>query len=318
MCGIAGKISFGRRSNFQINKKKIFEIMKNRGPDNQGHIEKIEKNYKISLFSSRLKIINLNDTTNMPFKFKNLTIIFNGEIYNFIEIKKFLETKNYSFKFNSDTEVLVKAYHYWGKDCVNYFEGMWAFAILDSYKNQIFLSRDPFGEKPLYYSFNGSNFLFGSEIKYLLFLDDTNSMKEINYSYLKNYITYGYKILNKSNKTYYKNIIKLESGTNLVVKLNSKEFIKKKYFKFNINKKNSNNSEKEIVNNIENLLTNSLKIRLRSDVPITFCLSGGVDSGALVSLAKKNKILVHYLEQNGYKDLLSGRMSRKVKNTGVS
>lgn len=287
MCGIAGCYYFKSLKNNHLNIKEILSKMKNRGPDHQGYFKSTKNKYLINFFSSRLSIIDLKKSSNMPFKYKNLTLVYNGEIYNYIELRNYLKSKKYTFQTNSDTEVLIKSFDYWGKDCVNHFEGMWAFSIFDSQKDQLFLSRDPFGEKPLYYYLDDSNFIFGSEIKFIFALKKDESLKKINSKYIQNYLGYGYKILNKSSETFFNKIKKFEPGTNLIINLNSNSYKKEKYFnikkEFTVKKTN----EKDKVNKVIELLEQSLKLRLRSDVPIAFCLSGGIDSGSLVSLAKK-------------------------------
>ena len=152
MCGIAGFVIRNKEILNNFNLKTMYSIMKNRGPDNQGSITYNKKNYYLSLISSRLAILDLDKRSNQPFKIDNLVLIFNGEIYNYIELRNFLKKKNIKFKTTSDTEVVLRAYQFWGKECVKFFEGMWSMAIKDTSKNILFLSRDPFGEKPLYYS----------------------------------------------------------------------------------------------------------------------------------------------------------------------
>ena len=138
MCGIAGFIIRNKEILNDFNIKNIYSIMKSRGPDFQGSLIENKKNYKMSLIASRLAILDLDKRSNQPFRIENLTLIFNGEIYNYIELRNFLKEKNFKFKTNSDTEVLIKSYQYWGKECVNHFEGMWSFAILDKKKKYYF------------------------------------------------------------------------------------------------------------------------------------------------------------------------------------
>jgi len=291
MCGIAGFIIRNKEILNDFNIKNIYSIMKSRGPDFQGSLIENKKNYKMSLIASRLAILDLDKRSNQPFRIENLTLIFNGEIYNYIELRNFLKEKNFKFKTNSDTEVLIKSYQYWGKECVNHFEGMWSFAILDKKKNIIFLSRDPFGEKPLYYYHDSKNFIFGSEIKYIFNLDKRSQLKEVNTSYLNDYLGLGYKSLNKKNETYFKKIVKFPQGNNLTVSLKNNKIKFEKYFDPKILTKKENYlsklKEEDHVENVKNLLEESIKKRLRSDVPLAFCLSGGVDSGSLVSIATK-------------------------------
>ena len=169
MCGIAGYITKKKYLNFSFKTttNKLKNLMERRGPDQQGSFEHNFNDKSVNLFSSRLSIIDLDKRSNQPFKTNNTIIIFNGEIYNFLEIKSFLKSKKIKFFTNSDTEVLIKSYEYWGEECVNQFDGMWSFCIYDYKKRKIFISRDNFGEKPLFYFFDGNNLIFGSEIKYI-------------------------------------------------------------------------------------------------------------------------------------------------------
>jgi asparagine synthase (glutamine-hydrolysing) len=290
MCGISGLITIDNKFNFSYSNDaaQLKNLMKNRGPDNQGSIKIRNKDAILYFFSSRLKIIDLKNDSNQPFVFDDLVLIFNGEIYNYIEIKDFLKTKGISFSTNSDTEVLIKAYKFWGEDCVRHFDGMWSFAIYDKKKNTVFLSRDNFGEKPLYYYKDSKNFIFGSEIKYILFLSKYN-LDVKNFEKISTTIACGYKSIFKDKNTFYKNINYLEPGCNIVITFNSDLTVSnKKYFKVSelLRKKISQDVNTNICD-IRNLIINSLKIRLRSDVPISFCLSGGLDSASLVSIASK-------------------------------
>ena len=166
MCGISGYIS--KKSLVNSNAiEKTLNLMKRRGPDHRNYYKNIYQNKEVALLHSRLNIIDLKARSNQPFQDGNYILIFNGEIYNYIELKKDLIKKNYKFKTNSDTEVLIKSYIEYGEKCVDHFIGMWTFAIWDNKKKTLFLSRDPFGEKPLYYYLSSEGFFFGSEIKFI-------------------------------------------------------------------------------------------------------------------------------------------------------
>ena len=157
MCGISGYLSYSDKVS-EGSVKNTLNLMRRRGPDNQSCFKEKKNNIEIGLLHSRLNIIDLNKRSNQPFYFKDLVLIFNGEIYNYIELREQLIKKNHKFKTESDTEVLLKSYVEWGEDCVNFFVGMWAFAIWDNKNKKLFLSRDNFGEKPLYYSLNKNGF----------------------------------------------------------------------------------------------------------------------------------------------------------------
>jgi asparagine synthase (glutamine-hydrolysing) len=203
MCGIAGYITKKKYINFtfEVASKKLKELMKNRGPDQQGSFCHTLNNYIINLFSSRLSIIDLDTRSNQPFKTNDTVLIFNGEIYNYVELKKELQKKNVHFKTNSDTEVLIKAYECWGEECVNHIDGMWSFCIYDYKNNKIFLSRDNFGEKPLYYFLNPSSFYFSSQISIVKkFLKNIS----LDFKSVATYLTVGYTV---DKKTMFKNIL---------------------------------------------------------------------------------------------------------------
>ncbi len=282
MCGIAGYI--GKN---QIDRKKIDILsrsMKNRGPDNFSYFHKVcNDNSNIYLFHSRLSIIDLEERSNQPFKIGNFVLIFNGEIYNYLELRNNLISEGYIFKTNSDTEVLLQYYIKYGKDCVQYFEGMWTFAILNTETNDIFLSRDRFGEKPLYIYEDNNGFYFFSETKYLKSI--LKNKIEINPLQIGNYLNNGYKSLNKKNQTFYKNILKIESGSNILI--NYKKELKKETFFNPKYQPNNKLSLQDCIEQVRALLIDSMKLRIRSDVPLAFCLSGGIDSSSLVSIASK-------------------------------
>ena len=280
MCGIAGYIG---SKNIGINNiRNTLNSMINRGPDNQSWL-KIEKdNFNVFLLHSRLSIIDLDKRSNQPFKHEKYIIVFNGEIYNFIEIRKNLSNLGYQFLTNSDTEVLLMAYLEYGENCVDYFNGMWSFAIWDGFKEKLFLSRDRFGEKPLYYFQDSGGVYFGSEVK---FIQNLISKKlSINYNYLNRYLIYGYKYLYKSNETFFERLARLDSATSMIIsKDNQKKY---KYWKPEI-EQDLNMNYGDALEGAKHYLFESVKLRLRSDVPLAFCLSGGVDSSSLASIAKK-------------------------------
>lgn len=281
MCGIAGCIISKDLDEEKI--RKMYSIMSNRGPDFQSHVKFESDNKIIYLFHSRLKILDLNARSNQPFQKKQFTLIFNGEIYNYIELKKILEDKGHKFYTSSDTEVLITAYIEYGSELEKYLEGMWAFAIWDNKLKKLFLSRDRFSEKPLYY-FNDRNFYFGSEIKYIKeFIPNDLT---VNYETIKKNIIYGYKSIYKKYESYYNNILQLQGSHILNIDLNNRIEIKK-YWAPSINEKKTKFSNDELKEYVYDLLKKSLKIRLRSDTSLAFMLSGGVDSSSLVYIASK-------------------------------
>ena len=289
MCGVAGLITKDKNiPSFNYQKKKMKNLMFSRGPNQQGSFNEILSKSEIRLFSSRLSIIDTEDRSNQPYYFENLILIFNGEIYNYKEIRIMLQKKGYSFFTNSDTEVLIKSYHFWGEDCVKFFDGMWAFAIYDRRKKDLFLSRDNFGEKPLYYYYSNKNFIFGSEIKYLQNLTDDKNILSISQEKINSYLFQGYKSLIKDDVSFFKNIYSIEPGCNFNFKLKNFNFKKTNYLKREqLLKSKIPKDVNENIYDVKKLINESLRLRLRSDVPVAFCLSGGIDSASLVSLASK-------------------------------
>ena len=284
MCGIAGII---KKKNYDFDKFKIFKIMDTRGPDSKGHYKKQNKNYSINLFHSRLSIIDFKDRSNQPFSYKNLILIYNGEIYNFREIKGKLEKIGHKFKTKSDTEVLIKSYYEWGDECFKLFDGMWAVCIYDIKKNEIILSRDIFGEKPLYIFRNAETLVFGSEIKYLHCLEDNPAIKKINKQHINDYLKLGYKFLFKKNETYFQNVFKIDPGTTNHFCLKNFKLKKKRQIiskKFN---RNIEISREDAVKKIRELIIKSIESRLISDRPLGFYLSGGIDTGTITSVSSK-------------------------------
>ena len=280
MCGISG--FFGNK---KLDRSKLISTlnqMKFRGPDHQSYKHYNVANKKLYLLHSRLSIIDLEPRSNQPFEIDGFVLVFNGEIYNYLDIKKNLIKKGLKFKTESDTEVLLKSYITYGTKCVEYFEGMWSFAIFDKKKNLLFVSRDRFGEKPLFYLIKNNNFYFGSEIKFIKSLLSENLI--VNHSKLRNFLNYGYKFLKKDNDLFFKDIQELKPGCNII--FSSNNFKIEKYWKPKI-KIDKKLSKTEIIENSKILLIDAVKKTTRSDVPIAFTLSGGVDSASLVSIASK-------------------------------
>ena len=282
MCGISGFIGNKDISDKSI--KKTLGLMKNRGPDfSRSHKFFYKKdNLRVNLLHSRLSIIDLDKRSNQPFTVGQLTIIFNGEIYNYLEIKKKLLLKGIKFTTKSDTEVLLQSYKVFGIDFLKKIEGMWSFAIWDDEKKKLILSKDRFSEKPLYTFQNSDGIYFGSEIKYLRGL--SNEKFQINEGHLVRYLIQGYKSLYKFNSTYFKDVINFPGASYSIV--NKNLILKyKNYWKLNYRPKKM--SFNNAVKTSKKIILEKFKQKFRSDVPMAFCLSGGVDSNTIVSVAKK-------------------------------
>jgi asparagine synthase (glutamine-hydrolysing) len=279
MCGIAGYIGKSALSQDRI--EKTLGLMHNRGPDHRDycHLE----NKRISLLHSRLSILDLDERSHQPFKIDNCTLIFNGEIYNYLEIRKKLEAQGISFTTTSDTEVLLRTYLYYGTKCVDHFEGMWAFAIYDGGKKRLFLSRDRFGEKPLYYMHHGNGIYFASETRYLKAL--AQHSPSININRLLRQFIQGYRSIYKEDDTYFEGISELKHAQSAIIDLDL-NIDKFDHWKPRI-KIDETMSIKDAINGTKQHLLESIRLRLRADVPLAACLSGGIDSASIVSIATK-------------------------------
>ena len=283
MCGIAGFFCKNQVSESWIDS--TLKLMKNRGPDNQESKTFRTKsgNKYIGLLHSRLSIIDLDSRSNQPFTIGSLTIVYNGEIYNYLELRKTLLDQNIELVTSSDTEVLIHYYRLYGKNCVNHFEGMWAFAIYDQTSEELFLSRDRFAEKPLYFHKNAEGFYFGSEVKFLQSL--VGHTFSVNHRHLMRHIAHGYKALYKSDDTYFCGVDELKYAQNLCV---NQKRVEEPYRYWNPNCEiDPTMSLQDAIEGTRSKLLESVRLRLRADVPLAFCLSGGVDSAAIVSIAAK-------------------------------
>ena len=279
MCGIAGYI--GGKKISSLKKNNLFKLMHNRGPDSNGHKVIANKKNSIYFFFTRLAIIAPQKNANQPYTYKDKTLIFNGEVYNYIEIKSELKKFGYKFKTDSDTEVLIKALDKWGINCLKKLEGMWSFFYHDNTKKISYLCRDRFGEKPLFFFRESNELYFGSEIKFIRCLLDKKL--KIDFHKIENFLKFGYKYIHKNDKSYFKNVRSVPSGSYLKITNNNIEEFK--YWK--IKSKIIDIDEKKYFQELKDKLLNSIQLRLRSDFPIAFHLSGGIDSNSLAFITKK-------------------------------
>ena len=279
MCGISGIINKNNCRVIQNDIQEMNDLIVHRGPDDEGYY--FGNNFAFG--HRRLSIIDLSSDGHQPMHYLDkYTITYNGEVYNYLEIKKELLKYGYQFDSNTDTEVILASYDKWGEECVNKFNGMWAFAIFDKEKNTIFCSRDRFGIKPFYYTEVDGKFLFASEIKQLLRFYNINY---VNKTILGDYLLYG--LEEHTNETFFKNIYKLGASCNLIYDLKVHKYKIDKYFKVELNKKLESLSENESIECIKNRLYGSISLRLRSDVKVGTCLSGGLDSSSIAAIASK-------------------------------
>ena len=274
MCGIVGFI--GKCDNNKQVIEKMSKKIAHRGPDGEGFF--IDND--VALAHRRLSIIDLN-TGKQPMynEDESIVVIYNGEIYNYIELKDELK-KDHEFKTKSDTEVLVHGYETWGSDLPKHLRGMFAFAIYDKKKNELFLARDNFGIKPLYYCTMNNTFMFASEIK--AFLEHPDFKKELNEEVLRTYLSFSF---TPTEETFFKGVYRLDAGCSLTIK-NGNIKIDRYYKKeFKENKKDFD----EVVNDIDNVMRDSVEKHLLSDVEVGSFLSSGIDSSYLVALARPDK-----------------------------
>jgi len=270
MCAING---------FNFNNKELLlkmnETTQHRGPDGTGHFI----NDNISLGHNRLSIIDLSEQASQPMKSAegNLIITYNGEIYNFKKIKEQLKDK-YSFKSDSDTEVILAAYQEWGGKCVEYFEGIFALAIWDEKNKELFLARDHIGVKPLYYFWDGNKFIFSSEIKAILEHDVSRILDKDAFNlYLRVLYVPG-------PKTMFKDISKLMPAHRATLKNN--QFVIERYWEES-NEKPVEKSKKELARELKNEICQATKKQLISDRPLGIYLSGGFDSTSILNCVTK-------------------------------
>lgn len=276
MCGIAGYYNFKGdvdRERFE----NMVDIIEHRGPDDRGTFFRSG----LALGHRRLSIIDLSKDGHQPFFYKERYVtVYNGEIYNYKELRVELEKMGYQFHTKTDTEVLTAAFDCWGKECVHRFNGMWAFAILDQEKEELYCSRDRFGIKPFYYYMDSTQFIFGSEIKQILCMLDENPT--VNQTRLLEFLVCGDQ--DYTAETMFKDIMQLRGGHEITLNLKNNEIRFNQYY--DLGKKNiQHDSYKEDCHKFRKAFENSIKLRMRADVPVGYCLSGGLDSSSIVSMA---------------------------------
>jgi len=282
MCGIAGILNFKGGVVTPAEIKKLTDVIAHRGPDGEGQWVNNAKN--TGLGHRRLSIIDLSDKASQPMHYLNAryTITYNGEIYNYIELKEDLMKAGYTFTSTSDTEVILAMYDKYRTDCVKHFDGMFAFVIWDEQEKTAFCSRDRFGEKPFFYYTDTNRFVFASEIKcfWQAGIDRSVNPKAL-YNYLSDRsILYDYK---DPKETFFQNIYRLEPAHSILIKDN--RLIFSKYWSVETKENiSTTQSIDEASEKLHSLLIQSVKKRLRSDVPVGSSLSGGIDSSTIVCI----------------------------------
>lgn len=254
------------------------DTLVHRGPDAEGQWI----NPAIALGSRRLSIIDLSNAGHQPMHYLNrYTIIHNGEIYNYLELKEELQKKGYSFSSKTDTEVIAAAYDCWGHECVDRFDGMFAFAIWDEKEKELFAARDRFGEKPFFYFIDKEQFIFASEMKALWSADVE---RKVNLKLLFNYLTIGYvDNPNIPEETFYENISKLPAASYLKFSIHDFQLLIENYWDIDTDNENKKITDSEAIEKFGALFQQSVKRRLRSDVPVGTSLSGGLDSSSIIA-----------------------------------
>ena len=312
MCGIAGYIDLRRKTATHI-LQDMTDLVKHRGPDDEGYtlfegsnvqmcfgketisqiknrqdfssIEKQkEKFYFMGLGHRRLSIIDLSEHGHQPMadERQELFLTYNGEIYNYIEIKKELKEKGYQFTTTADSEVILNAYKEWGENCVKKFNGMWAFAIYDRKRQCLFCSRDRLGVKPFYYYYNDQKglFVFGSELKQIIAHPEIK--REINAEILAVNMVLG--ISDYDNETLIKDVHLLGAGENMILSFVDTLKMEKKDKYWDLADRVYALQSENYVDLVGEMLESSVRLRLRSDAKLGALLSGGLDSSALVTL----------------------------------
>ena len=299
MCGITGFYSQNRR----MDTKRYYAAhckIAHRGPDDEGfiykntngHIEHLmgddtikelrDREYIVDKAPSslmmghrRLSIIDLSAHGHQPFCFKNLYLVYNGEIYNYIELRQELQSFGYTFETDSDTEVFIKAYHCWEKEAFNKFNGMWAAAIYNHERNDLLLTRDRFGIKPLYYAMIENSLVFGSEIKFVSsFMEKLYANEQMVYEYVR------FNYLDHTDQTLFEGIMQVEPNSCMIFSENSIQI----FHYWELKKVDMPSKE-----DIEKSLKSAIKLRLRSDVEVGSLLSGGIDSSTILGIIDQEK-----------------------------
>jgi len=316
MCGIVGIINFEGE---EIKKNELINFknsLSHRGPDGSNYFINEESN--VGFGHTRLSILDISTRSEQPFYYdkKRLVLTFNGEIYNFIEIKKELESFGYKFNTTSDTEVLLLAYDKWGSECQKKFNGMWAFAIWDQAKKKLFISRDRFGVKPLYYMLTKSRLYFASELKSFMYIKNQD-IPDFNYSNFKycseNIINGSYYL---TEETFLKNVKELSPGCELNIYYH-KNVKSRRWWSTIDNLVEVPKTYSEQKEKFFNIFKDACNLRMRSDVNIATSLSGGIDSSSIVStinqIKKSNTFTIN--ARNPYKTFILDYKNEKNNET---
>lgn len=291
MCGIAGYL--GPESLDQATLELCLDRMAHRGPDFREHVRfQLATGRNLDMLFARLSIIDLDPRAHQPFRLGNLTLVYNGELYNYRELRDELESAGATFRTESDTEVLLAAIDRWGFTALDRFEGMWAFALHDGTTGRLSLCRDRFGEKPLYLYEDKTGLYFGSEVKLIRTL--VGGDLPVNRDHVKRFLTNGYKALYKTDETFFEGVRQLAPSTVLHCGPDG-DRCEETYWRPHHDPDESM-TYNDAVQGVRERLLRAVGLRLRSDVPLAFCMSGGVDSNTLIAVAK----CVHGFDVHGF------------------
>ncbi|MCR5147022.1 MAG: asparagine synthase (glutamine-hydrolyzing) [Clostridia bacterium] len=303
MCGFVGFMDKLNQDEKRNSIKVMADRIIHRGPDEEGYFVDDD----VALGHRRLSIIDLSSGQQPMFNEDgSIVVVYNGEIYNFKEIREDLISKGHIFKTTSDTEILVHGYEEYKEELFNKLRGMFAFVIYDIKNKELIGVRDYFGIKPFYYYDDGKTFIFGSEIK--SFLDHPNFVKEVNKQALKPYLTFQYSVL---DETFFKNTYRLKPGNYFKFKdgkIEIKQFFKAEYMK-------QNDSYENYKKQVKESLEDSVKVHQISDVEVGSYLSGGVDSSYIVSMAKPDKTFTVGFDKTGFDESVFAKDLSKIFNT---
>lgn len=286
MCGIAGIFSFNP-ADVAASLHQLQGSLQHRGPDGSGSWKSADG--RLGLSHNRLTILDLTDCGQQPLQFMHYTIVFNGAIYNYRELKQQLQSQGYRFETATDTEVIPAAYHYWGMEFLHKLDGMFAFALFDAKNDELIIARDRFGEKPLYYC---ADYGSGRKINRLIFASEMKALwaagvpKQLNNTFILNYLTLGY-VQNpvKKSQTFYSNILSVSPGYYLKLSTTAASLQKKRWYSYQPAEFVLN--DKEATDQLTTIMDESVALRLRSDVTLATSLSGGLDSAAILATIKK-------------------------------
>lgn len=329
MCGIVGGISLKGSYDFTTEIGRMNTAIAHRGPDSDGIY--LNEQATVCFGHRRLAILDLSELGHQPMQIGDYVICYNGEVYNYVELRAELEAAGVGFKSHTDTEVILQAYIHWGEAAIHKLNGMWAFAIYDPTKQEVFCSRDRFGIKPFYYTELGNRFYFASEIKAFLQIDGWESILNESraYDFLSN------SLVSHTNETMLSGIYELRGGYNLRVNLEQGTYNHWKYYHLDELKQQGAQTEAQYIQHFNELFRDAVRIALRSDVKVGSALSGGLDSSSIVAIVneqlravgeahKQECVSAVYtaqdkgIDESAYIDLLAKEKQVKVHKTQPS